>query len=131
MRISSSDLIVGRPALQIRDLLKAAQREPGASGPWLVERVLKVGPKEAQEVVDALKSEGYVEPYPYRLDDESLWMNTSQGNALANASAALPIRRRVAEQKLAEFLERVREINSRDDFLYGIQRVVLFGSFVG
>jgi predicted nucleotidyltransferase len=58
------------------------------------------------------------------------WYTTLAGNALANATAAKPVRRAVAERHLAEFFDRVREVNASDYYLYWVEQVVVFGSFL-
>jgi hypothetical protein len=40
------------------------------------------------------------------------------------------VSRRAAEQKLNEFMDRVREVNEAGRFLYRVRKVVLFGSFL-
>jgi predicted nucleotidyltransferase len=47
------------------------------------------------------------------------------------ASAAKPISRASAEKKLAEFLDRVRKVKEDDYFLYKVEKVIVFGSYLG
>jgi predicted nucleotidyltransferase len=46
------------------------------------------------------------------------------------ASAAKPLRRTSADQRLAEFLDRVRQVNRDPYWLYRVRKVVLFGSML-
>jgi predicted nucleotidyltransferase len=60
-----------------------------------------------------------------------MWCNTSNGNALACATAARPLLRESARKKLDEFLTRVRFVNSPDSqFVFWVGEVVLFGSML-
>ena len=77
----------------------------------------------------ALLSAGYVEVDPSS-GDESAWHVTIKGHALANAKATRPIKRETAERILAEFMQRVRHVASSPDFLYKVEKVVLFGSYL-
>ena len=56
--------------------------------------------------------------------------NTIAGNALASSTAAKPIHRQTAEERLAEFLERVRLLNASDEWAYRVTKVVVFGSYL-
>lgn len=127
MRISSSDMVVGYPILLIRKLLVACRaRDLVVSG---VERILQVDATEARRVLAALEQEGYIKLYQAFLPREQ-WHTTRKGNTLAGASAARPANRAKAEQRLAEFLERVDRINADDAYVYRVTKVALFGSML-
>ena len=66
-----------------------------------------------------------------KFHDEQLWKNTIKGNALALASAAKPILRATADKKINEFLTRVKEVNTNEYYLYKIEKVLVFGSYLG
>jgi len=127
MRIDPKSSIAGRPALEIRNLLRRGMGYQWT--PMFVCERLGVSEAEAQRVIDELSREGYIE-----LDDSfpgrPLWGNTVAGNALAMASAAKPVRRATAEKKVAEFLERVRRVNEDPYYLYKVTRVEVFGSYL-
>ncbi|HSS20977.1 MAG TPA: hypothetical protein VLL54_12955 [Pyrinomonadaceae bacterium] len=55
---------------------------------------------------------------------------TSKGFALGKATAGPPLKRVTAERLVAEFLERVENVNNDPDFLCSIDEVVAFGSFI-
>ena len=61
---------------------------------------------------------------------EQFWKHTIRGGALCNALFSAPVSRRNAEKKLAEFVERVHRVNKDSHFLYRVQKVVVFGSFL-
>jgi predicted nucleotidyltransferase len=52
------------------------------------------------------------------------------GNALAHATAALPISRAHADRQLKEFLARVETVNADESWPHRIGKVVLFGSYL-
>jgi predicted nucleotidyltransferase len=128
MRISSSDTIAGHPILQIRRLLAKGQADDLVA--WDVERSLAVDTAEARRVLILLEHEGYLELYMDYLPNEQ-WRTTLKGNTLAQASAARPISRAKAEQRLAEFLARVEQLNADDTYVYRVSKAALFGSMLG
>lgn len=127
MRIDSKGTIAGRPSLEMRELMRY-----GRGGMWPLEFVaerLGVSDAEAQRVIDELSHAGYVEldeSFPSR----DRWVNTVKGNALAQATAAKPVRRATAKKNVIEFLDRVHRVNEDEYFLYKVTRVVVFGSYI-
>src|SRR3989442_8988969 len=72
---------------------------------------------------------GFVE----RLPDtrrEVLYTRTLAGSTFAQASAARPLQRATADRKLAEFLDRARQVNGDDHYLYRVKKVLVFGSYL-
>jgi len=55
---------------------------------------------------------------------------TSLGARLCAICLLKPIPRRRAEQLVAEFLKRVRDVNDRDDLQYLVRQVIAFGSYI-
>src|SRR5262245_62643644 len=94
------------PAAVRHFLLQAA--EMASWTPAYLQKTLAVDPKIAKGVLTALSAVGYIEPDP---KDRGNWRNTASGNAMAGVSKARPIKRETAEKALAEFLNRVREVN--------------------
>jgi hypothetical protein len=98
---------------------------------WTVKeaaKVLKISQKHARRLVYSLGRLGYVEVV--RQQRPGTWRNTMAGNALANATAAPPISRPVADRLLKEFLVRVRTVNGDPSWLYRVGKVVVFGSYL-
>ena len=74
---------------------------------------------------------GLIEPLePKTVLAESGFELTSRGEAFANASAAKPGFRKTAETLLQQFLERLDTVNSSPDYVYRVERAVLFGSML-
>jgi len=63
-------------------------------------------------------------------DADNVWVLTVRGGALANASAAKPIRRATARNTLTSFLDRIEEVSSDSRCLWVVDEAVLFGSML-
>ncbi|MFT3952724.1 MAG: nucleotidyltransferase domain-containing protein [Oscillospiraceae bacterium] len=126
MTINSNDSLFDLPIMQFRSFFKKFFNN------WDVEDLMlffNLGKEKADDILIKLEAEGYVEK-ERKLQDIQLWKNTIKGNALGIASAAKPILRKTAEKKLAEFLERVQEVNRNEYYLYKVKEVILFGSYL-
>jgi len=55
---------------------------------------------------------------------------TALGMRLCAARLLKPIARSKADQLIAEFLKRVREVNNRHDLQYRVKQVIAFGSYI-
>jgi predicted nucleotidyltransferase len=53
-----------------------------------------------------------------------------KGSALAQSTAAKPLRRASAERLVAELVQRARRVNACDDWAYRVKVLVVFGSVV-
>lgn len=124
MRIDPKDTIAGYPSPEIRKLMRRAGQMWRAE---FVSDVLEVAEAEAINLIERLAEEGYVKPVPERDD---LWRTTLLGNRLANASAAQPLKRATADRIVSELLDRVDEVNSSEYYLYEVENVVVFGSYL-
>lgn len=56
---------------------------------------------------------------------------TDVGEGITRASAVSQISRKTAEAALVDFMKRVQTINASSKYLYSIERVAVFGSFLG
>lgn len=83
--------------------------------------------KTAAGVVAALSMVGYVEPDP---DDRKKWRNTEAGNAVAGVSKARPVARKTVDRSLQQVLERIRDVNMEKQFLYAVNKAVVFGPYL-
>lgn len=121
MNIDSKQTIAGVPILKIRAFLRQHHQ-------WGMhaDDVESSFPGSGQPILNALISEGYVEPS----DRPDTYKTTPKGGAFVNASAARPISRKTAERCLKEFLARVEEVRRSPEFLWKVKRVILFGSYL-
>ena len=128
MRIDPKDELAGLPIVEVRDFLR------GEADIFSADRVaykLKVEKVAAEGVIEELLRRGYLEDRGVMPDDgRPVFATTIAGNAFKMASAAKPVKRATAERVLREFLERVRELPTRDEYLYVVDRVILFGSML-
>lgn len=91
---------------------------------------LEVSPSEARRALEVLEEQGYLELSPIASPERPFWALTVKGNALANASTAPPVKRSTARRKLRELLGRVEQVREDVRFLYRVERLVLFGSYL-
>jgi hypothetical protein len=109
-----------------RDFLLQSAESPSWTAAYL-QKTLAIDAQTARGVLTALAAAGYIESDPGQPRN---WRNTEAGNKMAGVSKAKPIKRKTAEKALADFLDRVREVNLEQAYLYGVDRVVVFGPYV-
>jgi predicted nucleotidyltransferase len=124
MRIDPKGLIGGCPALVVRKALRHL-RVWDQWGVAELEAAAALPPGSGRDLVEALQTEGLIEA-----SARGAWSVTQAGRRLSVASAAKPVTRATAEKSLAEFLDRVEQVNSNSYFLGRAVRVVLFGSML-
>ena len=91
-----------------------------------VQRILLVGPSEGA-VVKTTEDAGFAKPNRGR--GPKTWTTTQLAQSFGSATAPKPMTGRTAEAALALFLARVDRVNSDDNILAKVTRVVLFGSY--
>ena len=128
MNIDPKAKIAGIPSLKIRELMRMQHYGMGWSASVdQASGLLEISHDATLIVLKELRSLGYIVP----VDDAfNYWKTTIAGNALANASAAKPIRRHKADQAFAQFMERISQVNQNPYYLYKVVKVVLFGSYI-
>lgn len=127
MQIKSNEEMFGLPIIKLREFFKRYMISD-----YCIENVMEFFDLErdkAEALIIKLEREGYVKKAS-KFRDEQFWENAIKGNALVMASAAKPIRRSTAERKINEFLERVKEVNRNDYYLFKVKKVVVFGSYL-
>jgi len=127
MRIVANQSIVGYPALKMRDFLWKYQLTGITEE--TIQTSLDLNPIDASDFLSKLVDQGLIKE-SHRHNGYTLFDLTDCGVRLANASAAKPIHRRTAERILSEFMERVHAVNATPEYLYRVDGVILFGSFL-
>lgn len=127
MQLSRHTVIAGHTAVAIRALLRKWHEHAGAG---LVEEHLSITETAAQEVIETLVAEGFLEARRTRRDGVR-FDRTVKGSALAMASAAKPLQRTTVEGRLKELIDRMVHVNASDEFLCGVQEAFVFGSYLG
>jgi len=117
MRLDRSTLIAGRPALEIRRLLRRSSK--AGRRVRTVCREFGISAQKAKMLLGELeKAELLVKGTVRGLDgkERPYWENTMKGNTLAMASSAPPVKRATAERALEQFLDRVATVNGGQRF---------------
>ena len=127
VRINSSDTIYGYPILKIRKLLKRVQDLQFSTNS--VRRILEINDQDALLLLQELERNTLVE-YKTNLEGKPRWSNTENGNQLALSTAAQPIKRETATQRIKDLLDRIVVANENAEYLFRVNRVVLFGSYL-
>jgi hypothetical protein len=113
-------------AQAVRDfLLQAAELGNWTAGDAAT--FLNLRSKDVKQALAALESVGYVERVPRAKDT---WRNTESGNTVAGVSAAKPIKRETAADKLDEFVERAHKVNDNPHYLFRVARAVVYGPYL-
>ena len=127
MRIRPDDVIAGFPAKQIRKLLRQSTLSLSVDE---ATKILGLNERSALKLLNDLEKQGFIEKNAFAPDPNKNWKNTIKGGALSKALFSAPVSRQAAEKKLSEFMDRVREVNDANRFLYRVKKAVLFGSFL-
>ena len=126
MYVDPKETIKGVPAIKVRDFLRNVQ-----DSYWTTERAavnLQLSHRRGHELISELLHRGYIEPQ--RINRSKYYKRTLAGSTFSLASAARPLTRKAADQTLVKFIDRVHAVNATDYFLYRVQRVVVFGSYL-
>jgi hypothetical protein len=124
MLIRPDQRIAGQPILKIRQVLRQVRGATDLT--YRVSRYCHIGPQKAAVVIAALEASGYVKA---AASFPNTWTLTLEGASLAHA-AARRIRRRTAERTLAALLPRAERVGKDDYFLYRVERMGVFGSYL-
>lgn len=130
MRIRSTDVLFGLPALELRHFLRRIDSWNGFD----LKDARDVRPMSrnaAKQLIAELADAGYLEPAKEYKPGTPRWRLSVKGRALTIASAARPIRRATADRLLAEFLDRVDAVNADTGFLFRVTEAAVFGSYLG
>lgn len=127
MRIDSSEMFCGYPILRIRDLLKRLQDRQYSVGN--IQKILNINAQDAKRLLQDLECKVLIEQVGGS-DNQLYWLNTESGNQLALATAAKPVKRETATQKVKDLLDRVKQANQNTKYLYRVKKVALFGSYL-
>ena len=122
MHIDAKGAIGPYPALVARTALRRLRQRLQWRLPDL-EAAAGLAAGNGRSLVKALRAEGLI-----AATGRGVWTLTQAGMTFSAASAAKPVTRATAERTLAQFLERVAEVNRNPYYLARVARVVLFGS---
>ena len=137
MRLSASDKLYGQPILKIREVIRYAMTERLISLQRLqitnkVAKVLGESKKTSEEVLKQLIKDDYLvlDKVRYGKNLQFEVRETLKGRRFGIASANPSITREKANMLLKELLERAEAINANHEFVYYIERLSVFGSYL-
>lgn len=122
MRIARGQTIAGLPVVQVRDFLRWARVNGVSVG--AVSMRLGVRRPAASALLAELQQGGFVER------KGRAWEVTELGCRLCAAKAIKPLTRAQADELVAEVLRRVQAIRVGEQFLFEVERLGVFGSYL-
>lgn len=130
MKVDWAELVAGQPKLHVRNFLRRVGRDnfdQGDAAGWF-----KITDRKAAALLRELKSRGWIEPGVDFRGDPVLgaFKVSSAGLRLCATAAKARIPRGKADKIMKKFMERVREVNSRDELTHVVKQVRLFGSYL-
>jgi len=93
-----------------------------------MEKRLEIDVYKAQRLIVQLLNMGYIATMENGFDES--WVLTTKGVQFLQARASKPIKRSTADRVLAEFLERVVELNANPQYCYRVEIALVFGSYI-
>ena len=122
MRITADQEIAGYSALKIRELLRKAVS--GTITAALARNTVGCSTSEAGSLLNKLHEDGFLESAGRHFGV------AMKGNALANATVALPLRRVTAVRLVESLVHRAHKLNCDDRWAYRVRKLIVFGSYV-
>jgi predicted nucleotidyltransferase len=128
MYVDPTSEICGISAVRVRDLLSAASFLHWTT--VYVEDRLRISNAQARQLVEELLRLAYIRPVDTRDSSNDWYTRANDGATFALASAAKPLTRKTADRKVREFLDRIHQVNSSQQFLHRVRQALLFGSYL-
>lgn len=128
MVVNSADEMFGFQIIKLREFFRKYSMHE-----WDAENMIcffDIDKTKANKLMKAFKEKGFIEKWG-KFRNVQLWRTSIKGNGLALASAAKPILRATASRKIEEFLARVKVVNKNEYYLYKVEKVLVFGSYLG
>ena len=130
VQIRSRQTIAGLPAFEVRRFFRhvKAWHANDFDKMWMM-RYLNLHDRKASQVIRSLIRDGYVVRNG-KCDGEPAFGFTDLGFSLVRASGTGRITRKTAAEALQAFMARVNAVNETPRFLYTVNAVVVFGSYL-
>lgn len=131
MRIEQKATVEGIPVIKIRDFLRRF-RTNALVGKSDIARLVSDNIPEGHNVKEIYRSvlNWFIEQGYLKDNGENHLELTEDGFRLAAAKASLPIKRTTADRIVEDFIKKIEHINKSDDFLFGVSKAELFGSYL-
>jgi len=128
MQYTKGEKIAGLDGLRLRDYFKryGNRRVTCAT----IMHAFSVKKMRAETILADLLRLEMIDAYEDGLDGGKNYKTTIKGNAWGMVKAIKPISRASAGRILVEFMDRVRTVNARIELAYGVESVIVFGSYV-
>jgi predicted nucleotidyltransferase len=129
LRIKRGDVIAGLDVLDLRKYFRAYG--DGAVRLATAMEEFSIAKQKAERLIAELVKLELIRKSEFQSEKNIIrYETTIQGNALAVAKAGKPVSRESADRVLQEFFDRVKSVNRRSDLAYGVESVVVFGSYL-
>jgi predicted nucleotidyltransferase len=127
MTINPKQKIAGCSILRIRDFVRSYSDQEFDLK--MAAKTLEIDAAKAAAIVEWLKANEYIT----RVESSAKgrWTSTARGAAFVNSSARKKISRRTADRLLNQLVGRAKEANEAKEFAYRVERIVVFGSYLG
>jgi predicted nucleotidyltransferase len=137
MNLNPKETMFGLPILKVRDVLNHTMKERlwGDSRKKVIEKVaqiLKQPTAIAMELINQLSNENYIVWEKKKFPDEIQYelTATEKGRRFGIAKATAPITRAKASDLLQDLIERAKSINENPEFVFFVERIEVFGSYL-
>jgi len=129
MNIDPKSMICGIPALDAKKLMLLL-RQKKQFYVININDFLKCSSENSLIVLSDLVQSCYIQETNNDEKDSS-YSVTEKGSLLAMASTSKPYKRKSVENTLNKFMLRVKRVNKNEDYLHGVSKVIIFGSYLG
>lgn len=128
MRVGRDEAIAGVRLIKVRDFLRWVG--DGSIRLDAIEERFDCDETQAKFIQRALIETGYIERDPQGEQSEGWYIASALGIQLRNAKFVRRITRHEAEKLVSELLNRVAQVNERDELTHRVTEVRVFGSYV-
>mgnify|MGYP004701223177 CR=1 FL=1 len=137
MNINPKETMFGLPILKVREILRQAIKERlwGNSRKKVIGKVALILNQPtviAQELVSQLLNENYIVLEKKKFQDGIQYelIATEKGRRFGIAKATASISRAKASELLQDLIERAKSINENPEFVFFVERIEVFGSYI-
>ncbi len=127
MHVNKNSLFLGHPVPLIRKAFRELVH--GYADEIFFSNHLGINKAKAAILINRLIESGYLERGKFHGYKNHVSL-TIKGHSLRMASFASPIKRKTADKKIAELIERARFVNISNNHLYKVIRIAVFGSYL-
>lgn len=126
LQIDPKATFAGLPILQVRHAVRRVVYDGFDVGSFAQD--LRTSPRVARRVITQLEAEGFIERAG--LSKRLLWKLTDKGAKLAAGRATPRIYRSTADRLLAGLIDRMHQLESREDLLFRVEWAAVYGSYL-